>query len=268
MFRDAVDVPGLLRVLVKDDAFPAALVATRVEVDLDEAVDRVHRGSRVGHPRDVVRTAVVLLARPVEADEGLERSACRRWRHLASRFEVRHDAGDRRAVPPADAIHLLAEAPIVVFHQPRVQRVGLFEPFEIGRRHVRVEVVRGGGEDVLAWRRCLARDHRPVRLVQEVACVRLDECLRRGVRTERHARAARDCGADRLEQLLTRDLERDLARREVLVRARVDPEQFGVLRHRVGDRRVETCARLEQRLDRVAHHEGMLVALVVVDVAS
>jgi hypothetical protein len=48
----------LLRVHVEDERFPRALDAARVEIDLDEAVDRVDRRRLVLHPRDVVPLAI------------------------------------------------------------------------------------------------------------------------------------------------------------------------------------------------------------------
>ncbi len=223
----------------------------------------------VGHPRDVVGAAVVLLARPVEADQGVERRGGRRRRHVARGLEVRHDARDRRAVASADAIHLLAQPPIVVLHQPRVQRVGFLEPFEIGRRHVRVEVVGARHQDVLARRRRLARDHRPVRLVEEVARMRVDEGLRRRVRP----RAARARRSARPSPIAASNCSREISSTNLRdVMCSYGPELIqnsfvycAIASATAGSR---LAARLEQRLERVAHHEGVFVALVVVDVAA
>ena len=147
---------------------------------------------RIGHPRDVVRATVLLLPGPIEADERLERRARGRWRDGTRGLEVRDHARQRRAVAAADAVHVLAQTSRRrSFDRRELSAKALLEAVEVGRRDVRVQVVGACREDVLARRRRLARDHRPPRLVQEVARMGVDECRRRGMGAQGHVLATR-----------------------------------------------------------------------------
>ena len=77
---------------VTDDAFPRALDAAGIHVDLDEAVDGVDRRLLIAHPGDVVGDAIGVLARFVELDQRAERLAP----STASRTAARR-ADDRRS---------------------------------------------------------------------------------------------------------------------------------------------------------------------------
>ena len=146
---DRLDLRRLLAVDVEDERFPRALDAARVEVDLDEAVDRVDRRRLVLHPGDVVRLAVGVFAGPVERDQRAQRPRHRLGRERNRRFEVlrrSRRSARRSGRRPVD----LFDEPAVALHEPRVQRVLLVEALEIRHRHADVEVVGAGGEDVLA----------------------------------------------------------------------------------------------------------------------
>ena len=109
LLGELLDLGGLLVVDVEDQRFPRALDAARVEVDLDEAVDRVDRRRLVLHPGDVVRLAIARLAGPVERDQRAQRLRHRLGRERNRRFEVLDDRGDLRAVAAADAVDLFDE---------------------------------------------------------------------------------------------------------------------------------------------------------------
>ena len=94
---DLLDLRRLLAVDVEDQRFPRALDAARVEVDLDEAVDRVDRRRLVLHPGDVVRLAVRVVAGLVERDRA--RAAPRAIGSVANGIAAsrcRDDRGDLR----------------------------------------------------------------------------------------------------------------------------------------------------------------------------
>ena len=83
-----------------------------------------------------------------------------------------------------------------------------------------------------------------------------------------HELATRAHRLDGGQQLRARELQHELARRDVLVGPGVDPEQLGVACDGVGHRGFEARAAHEQRLDHVSHQQAVLVALVEVDVAT
>ncbi len=105
---------GLFLVDVKDQGFPAALDAARIEIHLDEAVDGVDGRRLVLDPRDVVRLAIGDLAGAIELDERVERLRDRRFGKGLRRFEVLDDFGDVRAVLAVDAIDLFDELAVRV----------------------------------------------------------------------------------------------------------------------------------------------------------
>ena len=98
-FREPPQSVRLLVVHVEDQRFPRALHAARVEIVLDEAVDRVDRTVLVLDPRDVVRHAVRVVAGLVEANQRFERPAHRRRRVRAPPpgGAGRHARGCRRS---------------------------------------------------------------------------------------------------------------------------------------------------------------------------
>ncbi len=177
------------------------------------------------------------------------------------------DAADGRVVAAADAVDLLDQAGRGL-HQPRVQLVALGEAVEIGEGHAVVEVVGAGGEDVLPGRRVLARHHRIERRVEQHRRQAIDQRLHRLAAAQREAGAGRGGGADRRGERLARQIDHELARRQRVIRAGVDPHQLGVaddgrpalLRQRRGVP--------DQRLEGGAQRQVVAVALVAVDVAA
>ena len=240
-----------------------------VEVDLDEAVDRVDRRRLVLHPGDVVRLAVGRLAGLVELDQRAQR--------------LRPSARSRTGSPPRDAGRSRRSARRSGRRPGRPPRPacrpcftsrelsGYFSlnPSRSFMRHADVEVVGAGGEDVLARRRRLVGDHRIDGGVEEH---RLQPRQQRVERSRRSAAETsrrpwpRACAA--AANASRRALQHELARRQVVVRTVVDPEQLGVALD-LGERRRRRrrAAVRDDRLEHVAHLERVRVALVVVDVA-
>ena len=106
---------GLVLVDVGDRGFPRPFAAAGVHVDLDEAVDGVDRRLAIGDPGDVVGAAILDLARPVEAHQGLQRGS-HRGRGVRDRvLEVADDAADGRVVAAADPVDLFDQAGRRVF---------------------------------------------------------------------------------------------------------------------------------------------------------
>ena len=159
VLRQLLNFGGLLAVDVEDQALPGALHAAGVEVDLDEPVDGVHRGRLVLDPGDVVRDAVGGLAAPVERHQRPEGVGHGRRGEGDGRFEMRDDRGNLRAVASLLAVDLFDERAVVLLHQPGVQRIPLGEALHVLHGDAGVKVVRAGGKDVLAGRRCFGRDH-------------------------------------------------------------------------------------------------------------
>ena len=71
----------------------------------------------------------------------------------------------------------------------------------------------------------------------------------------------------RVEQLVARQTQDELSRREVVVRAGVDPEQLRVAADLREHARLDVRAVRQDRLEHRAHLEVVRVALVVIDVA-
>ncbi len=67
--RKGTNATRLLGVHVADDPLPRAFHAARIEIHLDETVDRVNRRLLIADPGDVVRDPIGLLARFVEANQ-------------------------------------------------------------------------------------------------------------------------------------------------------------------------------------------------------
>ncbi len=86
--------------------------------------------------------------------------------------------------------------------------------------------------------------------------------------TQGHELATRAHRLDGGQQLVARELQHELARRDVFVGTGIDPEQLGVARDGVGHDGFEARAAHKQRLDHVSHQQAVFVALVVVDVAT
>ncbi len=99
---EGLDALRLFLVDVEHQAFPAALDAARIEVDLDEAVDGVDRRVLVLHPRDVVGLAIGFLAGAIELDQRVERLRHRRFGERLGGLEMLDDLGDVVAVPAVD----------------------------------------------------------------------------------------------------------------------------------------------------------------------
>jgi hypothetical protein len=261
------DLSRLLGVAVVDDTLPRALDAAGVHVDLDEAVHRVHGRVVVLHPGDVERRAIVLATGLVEADERLEGGSEARRSHLGRVAQVADDAHDLIVVEATDPVDLLDEAPVTL-HQPRVQRVTLGEALEVGHHHAVVQVVGAGLQDVAPARGRLVRGHRIERRVEEHRRETRHQLLGRLARRERQSRAAGVGACDRDGEVLLWEAQHELARRQVVIRAGVQPEEFGVARdlrqHVLGNPLRVRDDGLEDR----AHRQVVTVALVVVDVAA
>ena len=156
---DGLDALRLVLVDVEDQPFPRALHAARIEVDLDEAVDGVDRRVLVLHPRDVVGLAIGFRAGAIELDQRVERLGHRRFGERLRGLEVLDDLGDVAAVLLVDTVDLFLEFALLL-HEPRVESVLFGETFQVGHRHVRVQVVGARLEDVLAGTRRLVGDDR------------------------------------------------------------------------------------------------------------
>ncbi|HKE47721.1 MAG TPA: hypothetical protein VKB52_06625, partial [Rhodanobacteraceae bacterium] len=68
------------------------------------------------------------------------------------------DRLDLARAAAAHAVDLFDKLP-VLFDQARIQRMHVAKSVEVGERDAVVQVVRAGGQDVLAGRRRLARHH-------------------------------------------------------------------------------------------------------------
>ena len=133
--------PRRLRLVdVEHQALPGALDAARVEIDLDEAVDRVHRRGLVLHPGDVVLGAVAVVSGAIPLGERAERVGHRLAGKRNRRLEVPDDRGDLGVVAAADLVDLLDQL-AVPLDQPRVQAVLLGEALQVGHRHAGIQVV-------------------------------------------------------------------------------------------------------------------------------
>ena len=180
---------------------------------------------------------------------------------------MRDDRFELRAVPSADPIHLFHQLP-VAFHQPRIQRVLLLEPVEVRQRQADVQVVGAGGQDVGARARRLAGDDGIDGEVEEEGLEPREERVEGFAAGRRKARAGAPGSVRRGGKRRGRAREHELARRQVVVRAGVDPEQLGVAEDLVERRALDLRRVPHDRLEDVAHLEVMRVALVVEDVAS
>ena len=193
------------------------------------------------------------------------RKRLRRERHRVA--EVPDDLPDLLVVEAADLVDLLDE-PAVALHQPRIELVLFLEALEVGHRHAVVQVVRARGEDVLTVTRCLAGDHRLEVRIEEHPRVRLDALRDRLALFEIEPGAVRRRNLHRLDHALAIEIEQELSRRQVVVRAGVEPEQLGVARQLL-QRRLGNAARMTQDLlEQPPNAQVMTMALVVIDVAA
>ena len=217
--RQRADLVGLLVVGVVDDAFPGALHAARVHVDLDEAVHRVHVRIAILHPRDVERLAIAVEARLVKRDERLQRLRERLRRERNRVAEVPDDSPDLAIVEAADLVDLFDEL-AVALDEPRVELVLFLEALEVGHRDAVVQVVGARREDVLILAGRLARHHRLEVGIEEHPRVLLD-ALGDGLAVlEIEPRAVDRGDLHRFDHALAIEIEQELARGQVVVRAR------------------------------------------------
>ena len=212
------------------------------------------------------RRAIRRLPGPVPRDERPQRVSRRLGRVRNGRLQVRHDLADLAVVPaahPVDLLHQLA----VLLHQPRVQRIPLPESGQVLHRHAHVQVVGARRQNVLPGARRLGRHRRIDRRVEEQRPEPREQLVERLARPQREARARGGRRPRGSGERVWRARQDELARRQVVVRAGVDPEQLRVplnLRQRL---RIHPAGVREDRLEHVTHVEVVGVALVVEDVA-
>jgi hypothetical protein len=221
----------------------------------DEPVDRVHRRALVLDPRDVVRHAIGGLSCLIEPDERAKRLGHRFGGKRNGRLEVADDLPDLCVVLAADSVDFFNQL-AGLLHDARVQRVAFLEVFEIFHRDADVQVVRARSQDVLTWPRRLVGDDRLDAGVEE-----------RGLQSRQH----------RLEGLAARPgnrrsilhgslrgggkglrsaLQDELARGQVVVWSRVEPEELRVTLDFGQHRRVNSPGVRQDFLEHVAHLEG------------
>ncbi len=180
---------------------------------------------------------------------------------------MRHDRADLRVVPPADAAHLFSE-PAVAHDEPGVQRITLRESLEILHRHADVQIVRARGEQILAGRRRLARHRWIDGGIEEQRAQAGEQRVERFAPAPRHARARTRRGAHRGVERIRRARQDEFPRGQVVVRARVDPEDLRVAMDRVERRRIDAVGVRDDGFEDVPHLEAVGVPLIVEDVAA
>jgi hypothetical protein len=180
---------------------------------------------------------------------------------------VADDAPDGRVVAAADAIDLLGQAGRCL-HEAGVQLVALGEPVEVGEAHAVIEVVGAGGQDVMVGRRHLARHHRLDGGVEEHRRQPVQQIAEGLAIAKRKARASRGGGLDGGCERFGRHINHELARRQRVVGAGVDPDQLGVVDDRRAARVRQRRGVTDQRVERPAQRQVVTMALVVIDVAA
>src|ERR1051325_5274059 len=105
------------------------------------------------------------------------------------------------------------------------------ETVEILHGHAGVEVVRAGGEDVLARRRRLVRDDRIDGGIEKLRLQAGQQLIERLARLQREDRAARFSRVRRGGERRRSALKNELARRQIVVWSAVDPEQLRIARN-------------------------------------
>ena len=203
----------------------------------------------------------------IEPDQRAERVRHRGGRIRDRGLEVLYDAADVSIVFPPDAVDLLDEA-AVFLHEPRIERVLLVEPVEVLHRDADVQIVRAGLENVAARTRRLVRDDRIDVRVEEERRHPREHRVEGFAVAERESRSRVQGRMRRGGELLRGALEDELARGQVVVRSRVQPEQLRVAGDFRERRGIHAGAVGEHFLEDVAHLEVVRVALVVKNVAS
>ena len=266
MLGQRADGLGLLGVDVEDERLPGALHAARIHVHLGETVDRVDRRLAVGDPGDVVRPPVGRLARPIPLRQRRQRLRHRLAGVRHGRLQVLHYLGDLRAVTAVDPVHLLVQ-PAVALHQARVERIALLEVGDVGHRHAVVQVVRAREQQVLTSARGLVGDDGIHVGIEEQRLESAHELIEVLAVAEGQARAGRRGRAQRRPERLRRQVHDESARREVVERTGVDPEELGVAVDFLQHRRLDRAAVDEELFEHLPHLQVVDVALVVEDVA-
>ena len=103
---------------------------------------------------------------------------------------------------------------------------------------------------------------------KNIGRVAREQLLERFTWLEMEPRAVPGRERRRLEKLGRRQVEDELARRQVVVRAAVDPEQLRVAREFTAKRRRQRLAVGDDLFDDVAHREAVAIALIEIDVAA
>ena len=221
-----------------DVGLPRSLVAERVAVGLDEAIDEIDVRNRVAHPADVVAVELLQVAALIIGDQGGDVLLLRALGYRLGLLEPVDHTLDSRRVHAADAPRTLAERPRGgILHQLRVQTVGDrlgivagsgghpgIEGLGLGLVHPRVVVARRGEQQVLAVR--LVEPRRIERRVED----RPANISPQGVQL---AEALLGNRLDDVEQVALRELGAELVVRIVVVDAVGEPHLLEVFLERL-----------------------------------
>ncbi len=139
---------------------------------------------------------------------------------------------------------------------------------EIGHGHTVVQVVGAGFENVTVrpWR--FARHHWIDGSVEEHRAVGADHVTKRRPGVPPESGAIRLCAFGSHQQLVGRQVEHELSRREIVVWPAVNPEQLRVARELSQGAGVDAIGVRHDLFEDVAHRQIVTVPLVVVDVAT
>ena len=178
-----------------------------------------------------------------------------------------HDLRDLFSIAAADLVDLLDET-TVRLHESRVETVLLGEAFEVGHADAGVEVVGTGCEDVFPRTGILVGHDRIDVRIEEHRLETFQERVNRFACLSRELRARLLGDLRSSAQRLRSDLEHEFPCRQVVVRAGVDPEQFGVALDLAEGLRLDAFGMRDDRLENAPHLERVAVLLVVEDVAT
>ncbi len=177
------------------------------------------------------------------------------------------DLADLRVVLATDSVDFFDQL-AALLHEPRVQSVVLLEVFEILHRDADVQVVRTRRQDVLAGPRRLVGDDRLDAGVEERGLQSRQHRVERLAARPGNRRSILHGSLRGSSKGLRSALEDELARGQVVVWSRVDPEELRVALDFSQHRSVDALRVRQDFLEDVAHLEVVHVALVVIDVAA